>query len=322
MFNGNVGQNVNVEEDEMFNDILDNAISQNESLGSNENVGLADHLFQLLPNRLPDNYDWSEGYDLRYETWLLQFSEQYYTESNGAILNDDENIDGITLFNEELYKPENWRGEAQKFIIFHYLYYQYCLHDFSNNRLNSLPKQQLIFVEGKPGTGKTFIVKTLRNINRIIYQSNLVDLASAPTGCASALIGGSTHFRVCKIPVGSKFYQCPSNLKNYNTTSLRSLKKVMTSNICRIMDEHSQAGRPFWAWFKHRHEQLRRPQIILDDNGNIVFDENDDFPLADEIFERPWGGIPFIYSFGDCCQLPPVKMKSIIDSLILVGADP
>ena len=87
---------------------------------------------------------------LHYASFLLQFSEQYYTESNGAILNDDENIDGITLFNEELYKPENWRGDAQKFIIFHHLYYQYSLHEFRNNRLNSLPKQQLIFVEGKP----------------------------------------------------------------------------------------------------------------------------------------------------------------------------
>ena len=80
------------------------------------------------------------------------------------------------------------------------------------------------------------------------------------------------------------------------------------------MDEHSQAGRPFWAWFKHRHEQLRRPQTVLDDNGNVIFDENDNFPLENEIFERPWGGIPFIYSFGDCCQLPPVKMKSIFDN--------
>ena len=37
IFDGNIGQNVNVVEDEMFNDILDNAISQNESLGSNKN---------------------------------------------------------------------------------------------------------------------------------------------------------------------------------------------------------------------------------------------------------------------------------------------
>ena len=314
IFDGNVGQNVDVEEDDMFNDILDNAISQNESLGSNENVGLANHLFELLPNRLPDNYDWSDGYEQRYEIWLKRFSEQYYTESHNAILNEEENLNDIVLFNDELYRPENCRGEAQKFLIFHHLLYQYHLHEYKNNRLDYLPKQQFIFVEGKPGTGKSFIVKTLRNINRVIYNSNYVDIASASTGCASALIGGSTHFRICKIPVGSKFYQTPSNLKTSNTSDLRALKKIMTSNICRIMDEHSQAGRPFWAWFKHRHEQLRRPQTVLDDNGNVIFDENDNFPLENEIFERPWGGIPFIYSFGDCCQLPPVKMKSIFDN--------
>ena len=31
------------------------------------------------------------------------------------------------------------------------------------------------------------------------------------------------------------------------------------------------------------------------------------------MYDRSWGGIPFIYSFGDCSQLPPVKMKSIFD---------
>ena len=128
-------------------------------------------------------------------------------------------------------------------------------------------------------------MKTLRNINCIIYKSKLVDLSSALTGCTSALIGGSTHFRVCKIPVGSKFYQPPSSLKTSNATDLRSLKKVMTSNICRIMDEHSQAGRPFWAWFKHQHEQLRRPQTVLDDNSNVVFDKNENFPLEQETYD-------------------------------------
>ena len=70
----------------------------------------------------------------------------------------------------------------------------------------------MIFVEGKPGSGKTFVIKTLCNINRIISQTNLSDMASDPTGCASALIGGSTHFRTCRIPVGRNFFGDPTAL--------------------------------------------------------------------------------------------------------------
>ena len=35
--------------------------------------------------------------------------------------------------------------------------------------------------------------------------------------------------------------------------------------------------------------------------------------LKREVFNRPWGGIPFIYSFGDCAQLPPVMMTALYD---------
>ena len=67
------------------------------------------------------------------------------------------------------------------------------------------------------------------------------------------------------------------------------------------MDEHSQTGRPFWAWLKSRHEYLRCPQIIKNEDNGIILDESLDFSLPPEIYKRPWGGIPFIYSFGDCC---------------------
>ena len=68
------------------------------------------------------------------------------------------------------------------------------------------------FVEGKPGTGKTFIIKTLRNVTRLLQKSNYSDMASAPTGCATALIDGQKHFRSCSIAMGRAFYKAPTNL--------------------------------------------------------------------------------------------------------------
>ena len=304
----------NVEEDAMFVDAIESAISQNSSIGSTENVGLSEAYFNLIPEIYPDNYDWSKEYNSVYENWLTTFAKEYYETNNINILNNSLDSVEIQLHEKDTYKPENCIGESQKFIIYHNLYYQYLYAQYCNGETNIVPNQQFVFVEGKPGTGKTFVVKTLRNMNRIIHNSNTSDLASAPTGCASALIDGSTHFRLCKIPTGVKFYKAPSNLKMSSILELKSLKKIMTSNICRIMDEHSQTGRPFWAWLKNRHEYLRRPQIIRNKENDIILDENLNFPLEAEISKRPWGGIPLIYSFGDCFQLPPVKMKAIYDN--------
>ena len=77
------------------------------------------------------------------------------------------------------------------------------------------------------------------------------------------------------------------------------------------MDEHSQSIRPYWTWLKHRHEEYRRPTVIRDKEENIIHTETVD--LKREVFNRPWGGIPFIYSFGDCAQLPPVMMTALYD---------
>ena len=110
-------------------------------------------------------------------------------------------------------------------------------------------------MEGKPGTGKTFIIKTLHNINRIIHKSNLCDMASAPTGCASALIGGSTHYRTCRIPVGRKFIANPCSLNVTSTNELNALKRHNLCLKCRIFDEHSH-------WVGHNALNGHLPQSL------------------------------------------------------------
>ena len=56
------------------------------------------------------------------------------------------------------------------------------------------------FIEAKHGTCKSFVLKTMRNITRLIHQIKSADLASALTCCAGALIAGSTYSRCCSIP--------------------------------------------------------------------------------------------------------------------------
>ena len=36
--------------------------------------------------------------------------------------------------------------------------------------------------------------------------------------------------------------------------------------------------------------------------------------LPSAIYDRPFGGIPLAYFYGDCCQLPPVDKKALCNS--------
>ena len=136
-------------------------------------------------------------------------------------------------------------------------------------------------------------------------------MASAPTGCAAALIDGSTHCRSLSIPAGQRLHKLPTNIKDQKADHVKAMKKAMCEVISRFMDEHSQSGRPYWAWLKHRHEEYRRPTMILDKEENVIHTEEVDLKPA--VYKRAWGGIPFIYSFGDCAQLPPVMMTALYD---------
>ena len=71
-----------------------------------------------------------------------------------------------------------------------------------------------------------------------------------------------------------------------------------------IVDEDSMAGRPIWAWFEHRSKEDRR---FLQQSENTSLS----LYVSREQSIRPWEGIPYVFSCGDCFQLPPVSMKGI-----------
>eukprot|EP00957_Ditylum_brightwellii_P097605 7432791-Ditylum_brightwellii.AAC.1 len=66
-----------------------------------------------------------------------------------------------------------------------------------------LPPLLNVKCQGKPGTGKSFVIMMLRNTTRKLLKSNLADGVCAPTGCASTLISGMTIYCLFKIPTGN-----------------------------------------------------------------------------------------------------------------------
>ena len=91
---------------------------------------------------------------------------------------------------------------------------------------------------------------------------------------------------------------------------------------------------------KHRNEELRRPTpAVLDEEFNEVHndaialeddDDNDDnsitateemMTLDEEVHQRPWGGLQFVYSLGDTNQLNPVAKRTTYHQGTKSGAD-
>jgi hypothetical protein len=161
----------------------------------------------------------------------------------------------------------------------------------------------------------------------IIAGYNNADAASAPTGCAAALIDGSTHARLMAIPVGKSATKAPTNLISTNSSYLQYMKKSFSEIVARFMDEHSMMGLQDWAWAKYRNEELRRhnPPVMDEESNELPVGDraNDNEPqdtaasafiLNTDTSLRPWGGIPFVYSYGDTNQIPPVCKKSTYDT--------
>ena len=299
---------------EAFEDTIGAALSPTNEANTEDYEDMDDALFRSLDSRIPNNFDWSEKYNEEAEGWLISYAKSFYAANDDSILRNTNGTDidnNLKLFDDHLCRPENCRTEAQKLLVYHHIYHHYRLFLHRRGEIDRPPPSQHVFVEGKPGTGKSFITKTLRNITRKLCKNNRADMASAPTGCAAALIEGSTHCRCSSIPTGRSFHKPPNDIQNSNSERVRAMRSTMCQVTSRFMDEHSMAGRPYWAWLKHRHEELRRPVSVLDEEYNTVYEDTVD--LSPEIYNRPWGGIPLIYSFGDCAQLPPVLMKPLYD---------
>ena len=98
-----------------------------------------------------------------------------------------ENANNNTILNREnIHWPEMCRGNRHKFLIYsnllsHYEWDQNC-------GANNLPESHHFKAQGKPDTGKSFVINHLRNITKLIMKSNLYDTAIALTECAASLI--------------------------------------------------------------------------------------------------------------------------------------
>ena len=157
---------------------------------------LSSDLLQQIDDRVPDGYNWSDGYDENLQDALNKYKTQYYHDVSDRTLAGSSH-ERLKFFNEHKFRPERAHPDEQKFIVFQHLLFHYRREqwkDLGEIEEDTHPSEN-VFAEGLPGTGKTFVIQTTRNISIAIKGHNSADMASAPTGCAASIILGNTNCR-------------------------------------------------------------------------------------------------------------------------------
>ena len=106
----------------------------------------------------------------------------------------------MLLIEENIYNPENSITESQINVIFNHIYQHYLFH-ISKDKDES-PASMTVKIQGLPGTGKTFIVNTIRNIDINLNSTLLSYTCCTPTGCAASLINKTTYHQLFNVPIG------------------------------------------------------------------------------------------------------------------------
>lgn len=141
------------------------------------------------------------------------------------------------------------------------------------NVLSALKGNQHVLVSGRAGTGKTFLLKQLRD--HLILKMKRKVCVCAPTGVAAVNIGGQTLYSWLGLGLakGPKAY-ISRNLPSKTTKVLRETEFLLIDEISMI-----------------DHEFFEKCSYL----ASTVHRMND----------RPWGRIQVV-CFGDFLQLPPV----------------
>mmetsp|Transcript_3966 Transcript_3966/g.8935 ORF Transcript_3966/g.8935 Transcript_3966/m.8935 type:complete len:1042 (+) Transcript_3966:4059-7184(+) len=263
------------------------------------------------------DYNWSASWTEEDSTALKRYMKSSAKERQRRILEDD--LGDINLFDEHTHRPEGAQTEEQTFLVYHYLYYQRKVREYEErvaagtyNNDDKRPPDQRVLVEGAPGSGKSWVINCLRNMGLKLHDHNLAVAATAPTGCAAAIINGETDFRKFHVPAGKRFLAAPTNCVNMTKKDLAALRTTLSMANTVLLDESSMQPRGKLGYIRHRLEENRRPCTVVDDNGAPLANSVD-IITDPEIYDRPYGGLPFLYSFGDSKQLPPVKLKPFYD---------
>ena len=116
------------------------------------------------------------------------------------------------------YNSTNIKSKSQKIIIFNHIYQHYIFYNINSNE--KIPPLMNVKIQDLHGTGKTFIINTIRNIVIRLFLKSTCYFSCASTRCAASLINSQTHHELVNIPVGKGFMKQPVGWTETNASMI------------------------------------------------------------------------------------------------------
>ena len=167
-----------------------------------------------------------------------------------------------------------------------------CRHETDGCKCKDL-KPLHMFVSGVGGTGKSFLIETVRSLVKEIWKddtsNDTICAVAAPTGLAAYNVGGVTVHRLFQLPIEHEgktagYWSLSKVAQKVMRTNLRSLKLI-------IIDEVSMLSNLNLAYIHLRLEEL------FGGSGDKYF-----------------GSMNMLF-VGDILQLPPVTGSPVFSKL-------
>ena len=167
----------------------------------------------------------------------------------------------------------------------------HLLHERSheNNKCSCNDLKPLrLFISGVGGTGKSFLIETIKNLLTSMWSSDdLLCAVAAPTGLAAFNVGGVTMHRLFQLPIehsarAAGYWALPKQSQKVMKTTLSNVKLF-------VIDEISMVSSLNLAYVHMRLEEL--------------FSENEWFGSRNTLF------------VGDLLQLPPVAGSPVFEKV-------
>ena len=128
-----------------------------------------------------------------------------------------------------MYKPENCKGEAQRILVaivilqlMDWLNYSTALSQAGPKDDVATPDNFYVYVQGNPGSGKTFTTRTMMNIVWMVLGVAETVASFAPTGMAASLTRGTTTVCGMRLPCGSASTKPPQGLDMIKVDVIRA----------------------------------------------------------------------------------------------------
>lgn len=229
---------------------------------------------------------WSREYRQEGLTWVADVAKRYYSNLSTA-----EAETPTVLPSKPAALPRFAKGFSQQILVGLALH---KLHALTLGKDD--PFRYNVYVQGNPGSGKTFTMKVILNMYRAVLGKEGAARSIAPTGMAASLTGGTTMYRFANMPVGKSSFEMPYDMSgSKDVTKMEQIVSQMEALSALLGDETSMMGRPDIAWLNHRVSEGRRP--AGSDGDGVLF-----------------GGVPLVMFFQDVMQLPPVAKKALSNS--------